>query len=126
MSKISAVNKDFSNSIMPHAKSYTSSKGTYESTYSHNNPFKLHDNSCFLYGLSCLQVGFQSGTMSSPMSNINFQFDANIDTIEGITDQRKVFQAPMVAMFLQDAEIIIQDVPNSDHPVVRISSKSVV
>ena len=62
----------------------------------------------FIYGLSCSQVGFQSGTMSSPTSNINFQFDATIDTIQGIANQRKKFAAPMVAMFLQDAEIIIQ------------------
>ena len=76
-------------------------------------------------GLSCSQVGFQSGTMSSPMSNINFQFDANIDNIVGL-DKKRQFNTPMVAMFLQDAEIIIQVVPNSDHPVVRVSSKSVV
>ena len=63
--------------------------------------------------------------MSSPTSNINFQFDANIDTIVEL-NKKKTFNVPMVAMFLQDAEIIIQVVPNSDHPVVRISSKSVV
>ena len=33
---------------------------------------------------------------------------------------------PMVAMFLVDAEIIIQVVPNSDQPIVKVSSKSVV
>ena len=64
--------------------------------------------------------------MSSPTSNINFQFDATVDAIQGIEGQRKRFAAPMVAMFLQDAEIIIQVIPNNDHPVVRISSKSVV
>ena len=32
----------------------------------------------------------------------------------------------MVAMFLVDAEIIIQVVPNSDQPIVKVSSKSVV
>ena len=126
MSKISAMNKDFSNSIMPHARHYTAAGETYTPTSSRSNPFKQYDDSCFIYGLSCSQVGFQSGTMSSPTSNINFQFDATIDTIQGIADQRKKFAAPMVAVFLQDAEIIIQVVPNSDHPVVRISSKSVV
>ena len=124
MSKISAMNKDFSNSIMPHARSFNHA-GVIENTFNHSNSFKLYDNSCFLYGLSCSQVGFQSGTMSSPMSNINFQFDANIDNIVGL-DKKRQFNTPMVAMFLQDAEIIIQVVPNSDHPVVRVSSKSVV
>ena len=79
-----------------------------------------------MWGLSCSQVGFQSGTMSSPMSNINFQFDANIDDVVGITGEKKEFKVPIVAMFLIDAEILIQVVPNSDHPVVRVSTKSVV
>ena len=78
-----------------------------------------------MWGLSCSQVGFQSGTMSSPMSNINFQFDANIDNVVGL-DAAKEFKVPLVAMFLIDAEILIQVVPNSDHPVVRVSTKSVV
>ena len=64
--------------------------------------------------------------MSSPMTNINFQFDANIDDVVGITGEKKEFKVPIVAMFLLDAEILIQVVPNSDHPVVRVSTKSVV
>ena len=64
--------------------------------------------------------------MSSPMSNINFQFDANIDDVVGISGEKKEFKVPLVAMFLLDAEIMIQVVPNSDHPVVRVSTKSVV
>ena len=124
MSKISAMNKDFSNSIMPHTRIFDHN-GAITYTVPLGNGFTQYDNSCFLYGLSCSQVGFQSGTMSSPTSNINFQFDANIDTIVEL-NKKKTFNVPMVAMFLQDAEIIIQVVPNSDHPVVRISSKSVV
>ena len=107
MSKISAMNKDFSNSIMPHCREYKSSDGSLSYLQTNVNPLKTYDSSYFMWGLSCSQVGFQSGTMSSPMSNINFQFDANI-------------------MFLLDAEIMIQVVPNSDHPVVRVSTKSVV
>ena len=124
MSKISAMNKDFSNSIMPHTRIFDH-VGAITYTKPFSNIYTQYDNSCFIYGLSCSQVGFQSGTMSSPMSNINFQFDASIDNITEL-DKRRTFEAPMVAMFLQDAEIIIQVVPNSDHPVVRISSKSVV
>ena len=131
MSKISAMNKDFSNSIMPHCRQYTlvdSDQGIYKLEYikANGNTFKYYDSSYFMWGLSCSQVGFQSGTMSSPMSNINFQFDANIDDVLGIPGEKREFKVPLVAMFLLDAEIMIQVVPNSDHPVVRVSTKSVV
>ena len=125
MSKISAMNKDFSNSIMPHCREYKSSDGSLSYLQTNVNPLKTYDSSYFMWGLSCSQVGFQSGTMSSPMSNINFQFDANIDNVVGL-DAAKEFKVPLVAMFLLDAEIMIQVVPNSDHPVVRVSTKSVV
>ena len=126
MSKISAMNKDFSNSIMPHARLYKSADNSLSYLQTNENPLKTYDNSYFMWGLSCSQVGFQSGTMSSPMSNINFQFDANIDDVVGITGEKKEFKVPIIAMFLLDAEILIQVVPNSDHPVVRVSTKSVV
>ena len=79
-----------------------------------------------MYGLSCSQVGFQSGTVSSGNTNINFQFDANIADIPGIEGKKKEFRDPVIAMFLIDAEIIIQVLPNTDHPVVKVSSRSVV
>ena len=126
MSKISAMNKDFSNSIMPHCRIYKSKDNSLSYLQTNENPLKTYDSSYFMWGLSCSQVGFQSGTMSSPMSNINFQFDANIDDVVGITGEKKEFKVPIVAMFLIDAEILIQVVPNSDHPVVRVSTKSVV
>ena len=126
MSKISAMNKDFSNSIMPHCRIYKSKDNSLDYLKTNENPLKTYDSSYFMWGLSCSQVGFQSGTMSSPMSNINFQFDANIDDVVGITGEKKEFKVPIVAMFLIDAEILIQVVPNSDHPVVRVSTKSVV
>ena len=125
MSKISAMNKDFSNSIMPHCRIYKSVDNSLDYLQTNVNPLKTYDSSYFMWGLSCSQVGFQSGTMSSPMSNINFQFDANIDDVVG-TVAKKEFKVPIVAMFLIDAEILIQVVPNSDHPVVRVSTKSVV
>ena len=126
MSKISAMNKDFSNSIMPHSRIYKSADGSLSYVQTNVNPLKTYDSSYFMWGLSCSQVGFQSGTMSSPMSNINFQFNAVIDDVVGIEGKKKEFKHPLVAMFLLDAEILIQVVPNSDHPVVRVSTKSVV
>ena len=79
-----------------------------------------------MYGLSCSQVGFQSGTVSSGNTNINFQFDATIANIPGIDGKKKIFKVPIIAMFLQDGEIIIQVMPNTDQPVVKVSTRSVV
>lgn len=126
MSKISAMNQDFANSILPHTRLYDAKNGTHTSLLVHNNPLKDYDSSYFMYGLSCSQVGFQSGTVSSGNTNINFQFDATIAEIPGIEGQKKNFKVPIVAMFLQDGEIIIQVMPNTDHPVVKVSTRSVV
>ena len=126
MSKISAMNQDFANSILPHTRLYDAKNGTYASLLVHNNPLKDYDNSYFMYGLSCSQVGFQSGTVSSGNTNINFQFDATIANIPGIDGQKKSFKVPIIAMFLQDGEIIIQVMPNTDQPVVKVSTRSVV
>ena len=97
MSKISAMNKDFSNSIMPHCRIYKHTDVEPGYVHANGNPFKYYDSSYFMWGLSCSQVGFQSGTMSSPMSNINFQFDANIDNVVGL-DAAKEFKVPLVAL----------------------------
>ena len=126
MSKISAMNQDFANSILPHTRIYIAKDRNHKPLLVHDNPLKEYDNSYFMYGLSCSQVGFQSGTVSSGNTNINFQFDANIADIPGIEGKKKEFRDPVIAMFLIDAEIIIQVLPNTDHPVVKVSSRSVV
>ena len=105
---------------------YDAKNGDHKPLLVHDNPLKEYDNSYFMYGLSCSQVGFQSGTVSSGNTNINFQFDANIADIPGIEGKKKEFRDPVIAMFLIDAEIIIQVLPNTDHPVVKVSSRSVV
>ena len=125
MSKIAAMNHDFGNSIMPHSREYNKN-GALSYIRPNINPLKNLDDSYFFFGLSLSQVGFQSGTLSSPNNNINFQFNANIDNIVGIPGQKKEFTVPIVAMFMLDGEIIIQVVPNSDQPIVRVSTKSVV
>lgn len=90
------------------------------------SPLKEYDSSYFMYGLSCLRVGFQSGNVSSSTSNINFKFGANIVDIPSIDGHNKMFRDPVIVMFLIDAEIIIQVLPNAGHPVVEVNSRSLV
>ena len=70
-SQIASMNKDFANSIMPHARCFNSANlNTADPQgyiYQEANIDKLLDNSHFLIGFPLSQVGFQSGTMSSPI-----------------------------------------------------------
>ena len=135
------MNVDFANSIMPHAPVFTSANLAANNNsdaagyvFQEMNDNKFLDNSHFLIGFPLSQVGFQSGTLSSPISNINFRLDANTDTMpvpianRGITRaaHKRPIDAQIMAMFLIDAEIICQPIPNSDIPVCKLSSKSVV
>jgi hypothetical protein len=93
------------------------------------------DASNFFIGISLSQVGFQAGTVSSPNTNIPFIFDATL----GIGDKTPAAAGPpavrpndlkletsIICMFLIDAAIMIQVVPNSDIPVVKLTNKSIV
>jgi hypothetical protein len=86
------------------------------------------DNSDFFIGISLSQVGFQSGTVSSPNTNIPFIFDATLHdgTTDGVPDSPQKFDTSIIALFLLDAALMIQVVPNSDIPVVKLTSKSIV
>ena len=138
-SQIASMNRDFANSIMPHAPVFTNANLNGNSdpagyVFQEMNGNKLLDNSHFLIGFPLSQVGFQSGTLSSPISNINFRLDANTERMvvpmggRGVNRAaaKRPIDAQIVAMFLIDAEIICQPIPNSDIPVCKLSSKSVV
>ena len=137
-SQIASMNCDFANSIMPHVPVFTKdNKNNADAAgyiFQEMNDNKLLDNSHFLIGFPLSQVGFQSGTLSSPISNINFRLDANTEQMvvpiaeRGITRAaaKRSIDAQIIAMFLIDAEIICQPIANSDIPVVKLSSKSVV
>ena len=131
-SQISAMNKDFSNSILPHAIEYSGAGGalTSAATYTAKNRMcKQYDSSHFIIGIPLSQVGFQSGTVSSPNANINFQFDANVDKVpwsDDPTHVKKFGGGGVIAMFLTDCELMIQVAPGSDIPVVKLSAKSIV
>jgi hypothetical protein len=87
------------------------------------------DKSNFFIGFSLSQVGFQSGTVSSPNTNVPFMFDAVLDrtTVADLihTDAKEITTS-IVVMFLIDAAIMIQVIPDSDVPVVKLTSKSIV
>ena len=137
-SQIAAMNVDFANSIMPHAPVFNNGNLNNADAagyvFQEMNDNKLVDNSHFLIGFPLSQVGFQSGTLSSPISNINFRLDANTEQMvvpmsgRGITRAaaKRPIEAQIIAMFLVDCEIICQPIANSDIPIVKLSSKSVV
>ena len=129
-SQISAMSKDFSNSVLPHAIEYSGAAAAFaaKETYTVANRMnKQYDNSNFIIGIPLSQVGFQSGCVSSPNANINFQFDADLDIVPWDGAARKKFgSGGVVAMFLTDCELMIQVSPNSDIPVVKLSSRTIV
>jgi hypothetical protein len=81
------------------------------------------DASSFFIGISLSQVGFQSGTVSSPNTNIPFIFDATVSN--ALASVPKI-ETSIIALFLLDCALMIQVVPNSDIPVVKLTSKSIV
>jgi hypothetical protein len=90
------------------------------------------DKSNFFIGISLSQIGFQSGTVTSPNSAVPFMFDAQLDRPKGATTgeagihDTHPFDSSIVCMFLLDCAIMIQVVPDSDVPVVKLSTKSIV
>ena len=132
-SQISSMSKDFSNSVMPHAIEYSGAVAN--GVFPNRNPLfsgknkwcKQYDNSQFLIGIPLSQVGFQSGCVSSPNSNINFQFDAVKAAFPMANGTVKNFAGGgIIVMFLTDCALMIQCQPGSDHPIVKLTSKSIV
>lgn len=129
-SQISSMNKDFANSVLPHAIEYVGGvpKPKFVNT---NRSKKFYDDSNFMIGIPLSQVGFQSGTVSSPNANINFQFDANKLKYPKIADAddptvKYLASGGVIVMFLADAALMVQVQQGSDHPVVKLTSKSIV
>jgi hypothetical protein len=79
------------------------------------------DKSNFFIGISLSQVGFQSGTVSSQNTNIPFIFDATLDRVLD-----KPISTSIICMFLFDCALMVQVVPGSDVPVVKLTNKSIV
>jgi hypothetical protein len=139
-SEITAMNKDVSNSITSPRRIAEYDDGATNANKINVRwyPLPAHDKgetSDFFIGISLSQVGFQSGTVSSPNTNIPFIFDATLDTVDGHArtaaggtwdvDIPKI-DTSIVAMFLLDCALMIQVVAGSDVPVVKLTNKSIV
>jgi hypothetical protein len=134
-SEITAMNKDV-------ARSLTSPRPQHQVYWGTETPtplkheievydIKYGDASDFFIGISLSQVGFQSGTVSSPNTNIPFIFDAQVlpasnPYVPGSFPPPRTFDTSIIALFLMDCALMIQVVPNSDIPIVKLTSKSIV
>jgi hypothetical protein len=83
------------------------------------------DHSNFFIGISLSQIGFQSGTVSSPNTNVPFIFDATLDRHDAGAASEEL-ETSIIMMTLIDAALMIQVIPDSDIPVVKLTSKSIV
>jgi hypothetical protein len=141
-SEITSMNEDVARSLNTQRKCYevTKTGGKFEVKSWDKRP-TYGDKSNFFIGFSLSQVGFQSGTVSSPNTNVPFIFDATLDR-EGRSrdpdanpalsaddrlnkDYLKI-DTSVIVMFLIDCAIMIQVVADSDIPVVKLTSKSIV
>jgi hypothetical protein len=128
-SEITAMNKDVARSLSsPRPTRVIANDGAGNQTETNVYEIKRGDNSDFFIGISLSQVGFQSGTVSSPNTNIPFIFDAQVLPTPqgGDFPPARTFDTSIIALFLLDCAIMIQVVPNSDIPIVKLTSKSIV
>jgi hypothetical protein len=137
-SEITSMNKDVQKSVTNPRRIAEFDTGPASKITVKWYPVASHDKgekSDFFIGVSLSQVGFQSGTVSSPNTNIPFIFDATLDTVDGHArtgaggpwdvDIPKI-DTSIVAMFLLDCALMIQVVAGSDVPVVKLTNKSIV
>jgi hypothetical protein len=88
---------------------------------------EIGDASNFFIGVSLSQVGFQSGTVSSPNTNIPFIFNSTLDNgTEAARPPEWTLETSIICLFLLDCALMIQVVPNSDIPVVKLTNKAIV
>jgi hypothetical protein len=119
-SEISGMNNDVLRSFMyEHPRVAVTQAAVTKTTFTDRG-----DKSNFFIGFSLSQVGFQSGTVTSPNAYVPFMFDAILDRAGAHAVHP--FDTSLVVMFLLDCAIMIQVVPDSDIPVVKLSSKSIV
>jgi hypothetical protein len=123
-SDITAMNEDVARALVSPRKMPGMIAGAGANPYWNK---ELGDQSNFFIGVSLSQVGFQSGTVSSPNTNIPFIFDATLD--RGVDAARHIslkIDTSIICLFLLDCALMIQVVPNSDIPVVKLTNKAIV
>jgi hypothetical protein len=125
-SEITAMNQDVARSLNPEIKCHrwvTVNNASVQADW-----YKKGldgDQSNFFIGFSLSQVGFQSGTVSSPNTNVPFIFDAVVDRSGDHQNTPKITTS-IIVMFLIDCALMIQVVQDSDVPIVKLTSKSIV
>jgi hypothetical protein len=129
-SDISSMNADVARSFMQSRPIFRLGADGKVATAKAEELDVIGDKSNFFIGISLSQVGFQSGCVTSPNTNIPFIFEATTDRTSG-TDRDPAasgypIETSLIALFLLDAAIIVQVSPNSNIPVVKLTSKSVV
>jgi hypothetical protein len=125
-SDISALSKDVARSLGFNRPYYTVMSDLTPPITEKEN-IEYGDKSSFFVGISLSQMGFQSGCVSSPNTNIPFLWDCNIDRTPTTyrKDTPEITTGP-IAMCLLDEAFIIQVSPNSNIPIVKLTTKSVV
>ena len=116
-SPITAMNKDLARALHPKTF-YSVSDAADNENLSFDNE---GDQSNFILGISLSREGYQNG-VSSPNTNVNFIFYGTRDPTYGTG---KSYTVGITMMMLVDCALIIQALPNSDIPVVKLTSKSV-
>jgi hypothetical protein len=129
-SDISSMNSDVARSLMQSRSIYELKTDGTPNNFTAEELNLIGDKSNFFIGISLSQVGFQSGCVTSPNTNIPFIFEATLDrtanTDRGVSKNGRPIDTSLIAMFLLDCAIIVQVSPNSNIPVVKLTSKSVV
>jgi hypothetical protein len=124
-SEITAMNEDVARSLNFQKKcTWFGEDGKKTANWEKTSKFD-GDKSNFFIGFSLSQVGFQSGTVSSPNTNVPFIFDAVVDRTKP-HDLTPKITTSIIVMFLIDCALMIQVVADSDVPIVKLTSKSIV
>jgi hypothetical protein len=124
-SEITAMNEDVARSLNTQRRFYHT---TAADTFGDWQLFSTGKGDCsnFFIGISLSQVGFQSGTVSSPNNNVPFIFDATLDRGDDHPADKLKIDTSIIVMFLIDCALMIQVVQDSDVPIVKLTSKSIV
>lgn len=117
-SPITAMNKDLSRALHQRILKATSINSNITSAVQN----VYGDDSNFILGISLSREGFQNG-VSSPNTNVNFIFYG--DRQDPAAADNVEYTVGITMVQLIDCALIIQAIPNSDIPIVKLTSKSV-
>ena len=115
-SPITSMNKDLSRALHSRIICSTATNTNIVTDYQNLKG----DLSNFILGISLSREGYQNG-VSSPNTNVNFIFYG----VRNNALNAREYNVGITMMMLVDCALIIQALPNSDIPVVKLTSKSI-